>query len=208
MVESSMGTLTSTMESSVKQATLDQIEQDRRGAPEDVEKLFEIIEQHLFEPALDVRALRPDDLSLRQSRQATWHFRTWLGVDPASYTDRLRMEMACRLVEECDAQVGDIAATLGFRDAGLFTQWFKRRRGLSPQSLRGVRPKKTAVGDNEAQLREARQLLEGGAPVALNSLEALASFASFGRQALVAALGPGDAALVLRFLTQSRTGNE
>jgi len=64
-------------------------------------------------------------------------FKKESGETPFQYYDRQRLELACHSLEETRLQVKEIAFELGFSSSPHFTNWFKKRRGLSPRGFRG-----------------------------------------------------------------------
>jgi len=55
-----------------------------------------------------------------------------IGVRPGKYIIQQRLNAACRLLEETDDGVYDIALATGFCDQSHFTKMFKRERGITP----------------------------------------------------------------------------
>lgn len=58
------------------------------------------------------------------------------GVTPLELVHRRLLEDAEALLERSAMQVGEIADTLGFRDAGYFSRFFSQRKGISPGRFR------------------------------------------------------------------------
>lgn len=105
---------------------------DRQRVTVDVAELLRIAEERLddFELfALDLRALAGD-------KETLLRFRLQLGLDVDSYLDHRRLEIAYEIVTRSSARVVEIARSLGFPDAEIFSKWFKRRAGHSPARLR------------------------------------------------------------------------
>ena len=59
-----------------------------------------------------------------------------IGVRPGRYIIQQRLNAACRLLEETDDGVYDIALATGFCDQSHFTKMFKRDRGITPGEYR------------------------------------------------------------------------
>jgi AraC family transcriptional activator of pobA len=58
------------------------------------------------------------------------------GTTPLELVHRRLLEDAEALLERSAMQVGEIADTLGFRDAGYFSRFFSQRKGISPGRFR------------------------------------------------------------------------
>ncbi|MBC8103180.1 MAG: helix-turn-helix transcriptional regulator, partial [Cytophagales bacterium] len=68
--------------------------------------------------------------------QYTRRFVRLLGVSPARYVIRCRLERASQLLSETDLGVGEIARILGYRDLFFFSRQFRGRFGVPPTALR------------------------------------------------------------------------
>lgn len=66
-------------------------------------------------------------------------FKQGEGMTPQEYARNLRMDQACKLLEESDLTMAAIADTLGFVRQGSFSEAFKDRFGVSPHEFRAVR---------------------------------------------------------------------
>lgn len=73
--------------------------------------------------------MRPEALSRLFRRQS--------GEGFAEYLRRSRMELACRLLLETDAQVPEIAERCGYLDEKSFREAFRKVVGVSPRQYRG-----------------------------------------------------------------------
>lgn len=63
-------------------------------------------------------------------------FKTVVGVSPAQYRLNLKMQLACRLLEETDYSIRTIAESTGYQDPLYFSKAFKEKNGLSPKQFR------------------------------------------------------------------------
>ena len=63
-------------------------------------------------------------------------FKECLGVSPYAYYVNLRITNACRLLENTDLKIKDIAEKCGYENALYFTQAFKREMGMNPSKYR------------------------------------------------------------------------
>jgi AraC family transcriptional regulator len=63
-------------------------------------------------------------------------FRRHLGVTPAGYQRRLRIERARRALVESDTPIAELALDSGFAGQAHFTHWFRRLVGVTPAAYR------------------------------------------------------------------------
>ena len=63
-------------------------------------------------------------------------FKRSIGVSPAAYRKRLRLEQACRYLTYGDISVGEISALLGYASVSHFIKEFGRAYGTSPLQYR------------------------------------------------------------------------
>ena len=68
---------------------------------------------------------------LSESRFKAW-FREEMGIAPAAYRQRRRIEAAQRLLQESPSNITAIAHELGFSSSQHFATVFKRHTGRSP----------------------------------------------------------------------------
>jgi len=59
-------------------------------------------------------------------------FKTEVGLSPAQYLKKIRMEKACQLLETSFLRVKEIAAAVGYNDHTHFEREFKKAHGLTP----------------------------------------------------------------------------
>jgi len=68
-----------------------------------------------------------------------------VGLSYSELVDEVRFEAACRLLDDPQARIADVAAALGFTDPSNFSRAFVRWTGLSPREYRrrraGKRPR-------------------------------------------------------------------
>ena len=69
-------------------------------------------------------------------RTLTRRFRSALGITPQNYLEEVRINAACRILEETSRGIEDVGAEIGFRDGSSFRRAFKRQTGLSPAGYR------------------------------------------------------------------------
>ncbi len=63
-------------------------------------------------------------------------FKDIYGQSPSNYLDRIKAEMAYRLIENSQADLSSIALELGFSELSAFTRFFKRMTGKPPSAIR------------------------------------------------------------------------
>ncbi len=63
-------------------------------------------------------------------------FKRQVGCAPIDYFIRLRMQRACRLLDETGMSVKEIAATLGYEDPFYFSRIFKSVNRVAPSAYR------------------------------------------------------------------------
>ena len=101
------------------------------------EPLREVQAWILDHPGAD---LSVDALARRVAMSPRNFFRVFvreIGVTPARFVERVRVEAARRLLEETSRGVDDIAAACGFGTAETMRVAFLRRLGVSPGRYRG-----------------------------------------------------------------------
>ena len=58
------------------------------------------------------------------------------GTAYGELVDRVRAELACRLLDDSSLSVHAIASSLGFADPSSFSRFFRRMRGVTPREYR------------------------------------------------------------------------
>jgi len=96
-------------------------------------RVIDEMEHSLSEPYDGVRFARILGISVSRFNHL---FAEYTGVPPKRYFLSLRMENACRLLEDTDFSVARIAALSGYADPACFGQIFKAYRGKSPTAYR------------------------------------------------------------------------
>ncbi|THF78761.1 AraC family transcriptional regulator [Cohnella fermenti] len=98
-----------------------------------VHRAMEYIHAHYGE-ALSVTQLAADLGLDRKYLSAI--FKGAKGLPPQQYLLRYRMRKACRFLRDSTLSVGEIARSVGYADALLFSKMFKRTLGVSPSEFR------------------------------------------------------------------------
>jgi AraC-like DNA-binding protein len=63
-------------------------------------------------------------------------FREHFGSTVSGFAAEARLRAACRLLNETQMSIREVAAEVGFRNPGNFTSAFKERHGLTPSAWR------------------------------------------------------------------------
>ena len=64
------------------------------------------------------------------------------GISPKKYLNNLRLTKACSMLRESNDSIGEVAASVGFRDVLTFSRFFAKNIGASPTSYRKANTKK------------------------------------------------------------------
>ena len=110
--------------------SLDRIQLDRAGAPENLQPVFAYIERYLFDPTLSVSRLKKA-LVFRDNSFST-QFGDACGRTPRGYIEDRRCEIACRLLAGSDLTTWEISELVGFKSPQCFTRALRRWAGKSP----------------------------------------------------------------------------
>ena len=104
-----------------------------RRPPHWLERAREILHAHYAEnPAASSVATEVDAHPVHLAREFRRHYRCTMG----EYMRRLRVERACRMLEDSALPLSQIASALGFYDQSHFSRVFKRQTGLPPAAYR------------------------------------------------------------------------
>lgn len=102
-----------------------------------IEQSLDYMRQHLDQP------LQVADLAARVNVSPSHFFALFkrrTGSAPIDYFIRLRMQHACRLLDETSLNVKEVAATLGYDDPFYFSRVFKAVNHVPPSRYRVSRP--------------------------------------------------------------------
>ena len=78
------------------------------------------------------------DRSAMSPRNFARRFREAMGLTPAQYVQRLRIDAARRLLTEGDLQTGEIAVRCGFGTTETMRLAFRRHLRVAPQQFRAM----------------------------------------------------------------------
>lgn len=99
------------------------------GKPHSIVRALHYIELHLAEPI-------PLDRLAKEANLSKFHFcrffRHHMGMSPAKFVTRMRVERAKELLKQKDFTVSMICSLVGFNDLGSFERNFKQITGVTP----------------------------------------------------------------------------
>ena len=98
-----------------------------------VRKCEDWLSEHFREPEPLSRAVANSGVAERTLKR---RFKAATGLSLTGYLQNLRIEDAKRQLEESLAPIEEIAATVGYENAGFFRALFKRRTGMTPADYR------------------------------------------------------------------------
>ncbi|MNN48651.1 HTH-type transcriptional activator Btr [compost metagenome] len=65
-------------------------------------------------------------------------FKQATGMPPRQYLLRYRMERACGLLKKGNYTISEVAGSVGYQDALLFSKMFKKMIGISPKNYKSA----------------------------------------------------------------------
>jgi AraC-like DNA-binding protein/tetratricopeptide (TPR) repeat protein len=165
--------------------SVERVRRDRAQAPQRLKPLLAYIEEHLFDPSLDVNQLKRN-CGVRDN-SVPIQFHSAVGRPPHGYIEDRRLETACRLLGESALKIWQISEVLGYSSIQVFSRAFSRWSGQRPTTYR----------------RKARQRKEiHGAEVAPVVEESLEARTESLRRALAGELSLDDANSLIARLRQ------
>ena len=94
------------------------------------QKVLKAVEENLSEPDFDVAALAREVGMSRSS--LTRKLKAITGLTPLEYIRKVKMQHACRLLDDPEKTVGEVALALGYFNRKYFTACFKEEFGQTP----------------------------------------------------------------------------
>lgn len=137
--------------------SVERIRRDRANAPQRLKPLLAYIEEHLFDPSLDVNQLKRN-CGVRDN-SVPIQFHSAVGRPPHGYIEDRRLETACRLLGESVLKIWQISEVLGYSSIQVFSRAFSRWSGQRPTTYR-------------KKARHRKEVHPEVAPVVEESLEA------------------------------------
>jgi AraC-like DNA-binding protein/tetratricopeptide (TPR) repeat protein len=122
---------------------------DRAKAPQRLKPLLSYIEDHLFDPTLDVNQLKRS-CGVRDN-SVPIQFHSAVGRPPHGYIEDRRLETACRLLGKTDLKIWQISELLGYSSIQVFSRAFSRWSGQRPTLYR--KKARRGEGGQEPQTR-------------------------------------------------------
>lgn len=110
------------------------IKNDRQGAVSRLEPLLAHLEDHIFDPGLNVASLKRA-CGVRDNSIAIL-FHQHLGKAPKAYIEERRLETSTQLLAQQDLQIWRIAELVGYSSLGVFSKAFNRWMGIRPRKYR------------------------------------------------------------------------
>lgn len=114
--------------------SVERIRRDRANAPQRLKPLLAYIEEHLFDPTLDVNQLKRN-CGVRDN-SVPIQFHSAVGRPPHGYIEDRRLETACRLLGESPMKIWQISEVLGYSSIQVFSRAFSRWSGQRPTTYR------------------------------------------------------------------------
>ena len=119
----------------------------QRSTDSVVHKAMLLLEQQLQSPVSIEQLCEPLGIGRRQLER---RFRSDVGLSPAEYRQKLRVQRARWLLQHTDLDVTEIALECGFQDSAHFARVVRRSLGVSPRELRAAGKAVDPHRDNEA----------------------------------------------------------
>ncbi|MEL7058729.1 MAG: tetratricopeptide repeat protein [Acidobacteriota bacterium] len=114
--------------------SLERIRRDQVKAPQRLKPLLAYIEEHLFDPSLDVNQLKRN-CGVRDN-SVPIQFHSAVGRPPHGYIEDRRLETACKLLAESNLKIWQISELLGYSSIQVFSRAFSRWSGQRPTAYR------------------------------------------------------------------------
>lgn len=125
--------------------SVERIRQDHGKAPQRLKPLLAYIEEHLFDPSLDVNQLKRN-CGVRDN-SVPIQFHSAVGRPPHGYIEDRRMETACKMLSDSNLKIWQISELLGYSSIQVFSRAFSRWSGQRPTAYRKkARKRKEEVG--------------------------------------------------------------
>ena len=98
-----------------------------------IAEAISLIERHYADPITLDELIEISGMSRRNFLRT---FESTLGCPPITYLIRLRIRQACKLLQQSDNSITEIAMSVGFSDSNYFSRKFRSLTGSSPRDFR------------------------------------------------------------------------
>ncbi len=133
--------------------SVERIRSDHSKAPQRLKPLLAYIEEHLFDPALDVNQLKRN-CGVRDN-SVPIQFHSAVGRPPHGYIEDRRLETACKLLGDSTLKIWQISELLGYSSIQVFSRAFSRWSGQRPTSYRKKARQRKEMGESAPKLEES-----------------------------------------------------
>lgn len=116
------------------QPTLEKLRRHQQRVSPKLQPMLNYLEQHLFDPTLNVVRWR-QACGIRDNSAAI-QFHQEIGLPPKAFLSQLRLETSARLLMDSDLRLWQIAHLIGYSSLGVFSKAFHRWAGQRPNAYR------------------------------------------------------------------------
>ena len=135
------------------QESIERIRRDHTKAPQRLKPLLAYIEEHLFDPSLDVNQLKRN-CGVRDN-SVPIQFHSAVGRPPHGYIEDRRLETACKLLSDSSIKIWQISELLGYSSIQVFSRAFSRWSGQRPTAYRKKARQRKEMGEAAPKLEES-----------------------------------------------------
>ncbi|MEO1083729.1 MAG: helix-turn-helix domain-containing protein [Acidobacteriota bacterium] len=135
------------------QESIERIRRDHSKAPQRLKPLLAYIEEHLFDPSLDVNQLKRN-CGVRDN-SVPIQFHSAVGRPPHGYIEDRRLETACKLLSDSNIKIWQISELLGYSSIQVFSRAFSRWSGQRPTAYRKKARQRKEMGETAPKLEES-----------------------------------------------------
>ena len=111
-----------------------------RAEPVEIWKTRKFIEEHCVEELSLGKVAKAVNISANHLSEK---FKQVTGINFVEYVARTRFEKACRLLQDGDLRISEIAFAVGFQSLSQFNRIFKKFSGKSPSAYRAIDSRRT-----------------------------------------------------------------
>lgn len=107
-----------------------------------IDKIVSFVQQHYYE---NITLKELADVSGFSEGYFGHYFLKEMGVAPFTYINKVRIAHACRLLDETDKKITEIAVLTGFNNISYFNRIFIKHIGMTPSSFRKNRVRNSYI---------------------------------------------------------------